>query len=468
MSLLVIGCIFVASFIVAVLWGLGWAFVAVYLPSLILLNQLPEVPIPHAPLAAQFAPLYAILLAIPFRGESLKFKICSIDIIFVLLLLSATITAWTTEVFETGVNIFRTDFLNWTLPYLLARICFKDWKIRRGALYSLIAVLAIVSVAALIEFRMIPYFYLHKLQDIGMNNKIQPMAYERYGFNRVAGPVEHPIYFGNMCVVILGLIAVLARTSGLRLKNPWVAVALFSAFGCIITSISFTPYVGTIAGTGFLIVLTFSTLARKLLLPLTIGVVLLVGGYTYHVATQPLGEKPDGELPGSLWTRKMIISQSWMLARTAGPFGLGIRPDLSDIEGFDLKSVDNSYMQFTLTRGWVYTLLWISIAICFSYRMTLAFAAVTHPSQIFPLAASTATVLGLMLSMYTVWAGALYTVVWVIMLGLSNTLIDSVLESADARQRGFEVLGSRRPMGQPIGNYAPGYNANPALRLIDG
>jgi hypothetical protein len=27
---------------------------------------------------------------------------------------------------------------------------------------------------------------------------------------------------------------------------------------------------------------------------------------------------------------------------------------------FDLKSVDNSYMQFTLTHGYVYTTLWIS------------------------------------------------------------------------------------------------------------
>jgi hypothetical protein len=29
--------------------------------------------------------------------------------------------------------------------------------------------------------------------------------------------------------------------------------------------------------------------------------------------------------------------------------------------------------------------------------------------------------------MYTVWAGALYTVIWMVLLGLSNTLIDLVL-----------------------------------------
>jgi hypothetical protein len=467
MSVLVIGCIFVAAFLVAALCGIGWAFVAVYIPSLILLNQLPEIPIPHAPLAAQFAPLYAILLALPIRGESLKFKICSIDIIFLLLLISATITAWTTEVFETGINTFRTDFMTLTAPYLLARICFKDWKIRRGALYVLIGILAIISVAALIEFRLTPYFYLHQLQNAGMGNKIQPMAYERYGFNRVSGPVEHPIYFGNMCVVILGMVAVLAKTSGMKLSNGWVATALFAAFGCVITSISFTPYIGTIAGTLGGLTLIFIPFARKILLPLTLLVIVVMAGFTIHVATQPLGEKPDSEAGGSLWTREMIIHESWQKAQYAGPFGLGIRPDFSDDPDFDLKSVDNSYMQFTLTHGYVYTILWTSIAIFFAGRMTIAFNRVTHPSQVFPLAVCTATVLGLMVSMYTVWAGALYTVVWVIMLGLANTLIDSVKESAKTAADPINA-GLRRSQIQPMGGYTPAFSPRTGLRLSDG
>ena len=463
MSILTIGLIFIAAFVVAVIFGTGWAFVAVYLPSMIMLNQLPEIQIPHAPLAAKVAPLYAILLAMPLRGDSVRFKICSIDIIMFLLLISATITAWSTEIFETGINTLRTDFFWLTAPYLLARIVFQDWKMRRAALYVLIGCLAIISVAALIEFRAQPYFYLHVLQNLGMNNKIQPMAYDRYGFFRVSGPVEHPIYFGNMCVVILGLVVVLAKTSGLSLKNGWVATAIFAAIGCVITSISFTPYMGMIAGTACFLVLTFIPLSRKLILPMTLLVIAVIGAWTFHVATEPLGDKPDGEAAGSLWTRKEIIHESWQKARLAGPFGLGIRPDFSDDDDsdFDLKSVDNSYMQFTLTHGYVYTVLWISIAVFFSWRMTTAFGAVTHRSQIFPLAVCTATVLGLMVSMYTVWAGALYTVVWVIMLGLANTLIDSVRYGIpETKQRGFQVI-------VPAGKYGPGFASNTALRIAE-
>jgi hypothetical protein len=469
LSVITISFIFVTAFMVALLRGIGWAFVAVYIPSLILLNQLPMIPIPHAPMAVQFAPLYAILLAIPFRGESLKFRICSLDIIFFLLLISATITAWSTEVFETGINTLRTDFFTLTAPYLLARIVFKDWQMRRAALYVLIGVLAIISVAAIIEFRFTPYFYLHMLQSAGMGNKIQQMAYERYGFYRVSGPVEHPIYFGNMCVVILGMLAVLARTSGVSLKNPWVAVGLFAASGCIITSISFTPYVGTIASIIFFSTLIFIPITRKLVLPLALLVMLALFAYTYNAATTKLGDKPAGDLPGSQWTRKLIIQECWAKAKDAGPFGYGIRADLADPDSgdtsFDLKSVDNSYMQFTLTHGWVYTALWISIGIFFAFRMTRAFNAIQHPSQVFPLAVATATCLALMVSMYTVWAGALYTVIWVMMLGLGNTLIDQVLEAREQtesgpRQRGFEVV---RPI---TGSSA--FRPQPAMRLTNG
>ena len=125
------------------------------------------------------------------------------------------------------------------------------------------------------------------------------------------------------------------------------------------------------------------------MLPLTLLIFGALFAYTYNAATTKLGEKPSGDLPGSMWTRKLIVQESWHKARDAGPFGYGLRADLQDTEAsdddrFDLKSVDNTYMNFTLTHGWIYTALWISIGIFFSFRMTRGFNAVTHPGQIFP------------------------------------------------------------------------------------
>jgi hypothetical protein len=419
--------IFFFALIAAIARGVSWTFVFIYIPALILFNQLQALKIPHLPLSAPFGPLYAILLALPFNTEPLRFRWNWLDTIVISLLISSTITGWTTEYFETGINNLRQETLQWFGPYFLARIIFRSWETRRMALYCLIGLIAFLSVDALIEFRLWPYFYLHTLQAMGMGNYVHPMAYYRFGFIRVAGPVEHPIYFGNMCVVLLGMVTVLARTSGMSLKQPLVGLAVFGAFGCVITSISFTPYMGMLAGTAFFLTLVFVPWSRQLVLPM----VLLVGGvifaFTYQAAHEKLGEAPDGELQGSYWTRKLIVNQSWKIAEKAGPFGFGEAVKFADDPDFDLASVDNSYMLFAMKRGWVYTLLWISIAPVFALRVWKAFRHVSHPSQVFPLAVATATVLGLMVSMYTVWAGALYTVLWFIMLGLSNTLIDLVV-----------------------------------------
>ena len=455
MSVLLIAVIFVLAFVVTVQFGWPVTYVTVFLPTLILLNQLPEIPIPHLPISVQNGPLYAILLGMPFRGEKFRLKLCSIDIVFILLLISATITAWKTEYFETGVNTFRTDLLTLTLPYFLARVVFADLEMRRLALTVLISVMALVAFCALIEVRMVPYFYQHILQSLELGNKLNGFSYSRYGFFRVSGPVEHPIYFGNMCLGIMGMIAVLVKSTGASLRNGWVATALFACFGCIVVSISFTPYMGCIAGTLALITMIAVPFTRKLIFPGTLLLAVALFSYTYHEAHTPLGDKPEGELPGSIYTRHMIIIESWKKAEAAGPFGLGIRPIFADDEDFDLKSIDNSYMQFSVTHGYIYTSLWSSIGLLFAWRVGSAFRKIRHPSQVFPLAAATATILGLMVSMYTVWAGALYTVIWVILLGLGNTLIDQVL--AAAKQPRTAVV----PNGPPA--YSPPRAGGPAV-----
>jgi hypothetical protein len=431
MSVVLIGFIFVVALLVGIIRGPGWCFVLVYLPALMLFSQVQEfTSLPHLPISAATAPLYAMLISIPINGGSFKLRWNSLDTVFALLLICGAITGWTTALFESGVNIFRTDFLNWMLPYYAARIAFRDWEKRRAALFVLIPVMFFIWVVAAIEFRFTPYFYLHLMQSAGMANKIPVESYNRFGFYRVAGTVEHPIYFGNMSVVLVGLIAVLATTSGYRVRKPIILATLLAAASCVGMSISGTPTVGSLAALICMLGLLYLPYARKLLLP---GVAAVAGGlfmFTYTVAHEPLGLKPEGEMAGSLYTRKLIISESWKIAVNAGPFGNGLLADYSDVEGFDLASVDNSYMQFTMNRGWVYTGLWSSICLVVAVRMTKAFLSVRNKSQIFPLAACTGVCLGLMLSMYTVWAGATYTIFWCVLLGLANTLADQVIEAA--------------------------------------
>jgi hypothetical protein len=160
---------------------------------------------------------------------------------------------------------------------------------RRAALYVMIGILAIISVAALIEFRLSPYFYLHVLQTCRheQQNPGDGLRTLRFLPCRRSGGTSH--LFWKHVRVILGMVAVLARSSGLSLKNPWVIVSLFAAFGCIITSISFTPYAGTIAGILFFSTLILIPMARKIVLPLTLLVMFALFAYTYNAATTTAG-----------------------------------------------------------------------------------------------------------------------------------------------------------------------------------
>ena len=455
-SVLLILFVFVLSVVATVLRGPCWTFVTVYLPTLLMFSQLPQLLIPHIPMVSYFAPIMGILIGWPFSKQSaVAMKWNLIDVLVILTVISSCITVLNVGEFESGVNAFRNEMLRFAAPYFLARITFRATDMRRLALNVLIMVLAVTGVLALIECRLQPMFYLRLLKSFGFGVPIHPMSMMRFGFFRVFGTAEHPIYFGNMCVVLLGLVAVLAKTSGVSLKNIWVALALFTALSCVGVSISFGPYMGLMAGIAIFVMFMLVKPSRYLAVPLTVAVIAAVFAFTYHVAHTPLGEKGDGDLSGSYYTRKLIIVESWKKAATAGAFGYGpflTSDDASD--DFDLSSVDNSYMLFTMTHGWIYTSIWLLMAVSYSYRLTRGFMRVKHPSQVFPLAASSATIFAILISMNTVWAGAVYVLVWVIMLGLSNTLIDLVLypelridEIAAVKRRGVTTVRSGRPGG---------------------
>jgi len=58
----------------------------------------------------------------------------------------------------------------------------------------------------------------------------------------------------------------------------------------------------------------------------------------------------------------MIVTESWRKAVTAGPFGY-CRVLLHEDEEFDLASVEQQLHAVHDVQGWVYTTLWISIAV---------------------------------------------------------------------------------------------------------
>ena len=85
---------------------------------------------------------------------------------------------------------------------------------------------------------------------------------------------------------------------------------------------------GCIAGTLALMTMIGVPFTRKLVFPGTILIAVALFSYTYHEAHTVLGDKPEGELPGSVYTRHMIIIESWKKAEAGRAVRAGDSTDI--------------------------------------------------------------------------------------------------------------------------------------------
>src|SRR5205085_8739428 len=129
----------------------------------------------------------------------------------------------------------------------------------------------------------------------------------------------------------------------------------------------------------------------------------------------------------------------------AGSFGWGSSIRHSQLS---LESVDNSYMLFTMRRGFVFLGLFLMVPVVVALRGMKAFAAGKLPTHWIPLAVGIASIIGIMAAMYTVWFGFVYSVLWVIMIGLTTSMSDVLIfgpptarPASQPQTRGFAPQG---------------------------
>src|SRR5437773_9686015 len=138
-------------------------------------------------------------------------------------------------------------------------------------------------------------------------------------------------------------------------------------------------------------------------------VVLLIGGIvmTLHLKNMQLGEREDigQSISDSTWMRAQIIQNCWPFAADAGYFGYGQTVKKGDLE---LDSVDNSYILFTLRRGFVGLVLLLSMPLVLTLRASKVFRKYPGGAQRLPVAIATSALLGIMVAMFTVWFGFAY------------------------------------------------------------
>lgn len=443
-SLLILAGLFAASAALTVMRSAVQALVWVYLPSTILLLQVPMLDIPLLPDPNQrIACIYGILAGMALRGGRTRlFRWNLLDSLLVTLAVLRVLTALFTEKIWTGVSASGDLALGWIVPYLLARQLFYDPRSRRDAVICLSLVMTFVGLVTLIELRVAPFAYSRLLEPLGIVRAANTFVYHRFGLFRPQVGFAHPIDLGNSALILASMLAIFAVTSGVGLKHNLVRLGLAATIGTAVASLSFTSYVGIAAASLIFVSLYYLPALRLLIVPSILAAVIAAAVFTATLLSVNLKEfvPEPGSVEASLWVRTLIVQNSWTYAEQAGLFGFGKTIGRKDL---DLDSVDNSYMLFLIRYGWLYLVVWIVMVLSLASRAARALSVSSRDEHRIPVIAAVAGLGGTLAAMYTVWFGFAFETLFILLLGLSNSMFEVLvtrMAPQSARQDGAMAM----------------------------
>lgn len=444
MNAAIIALIFFLALGLTLTRGAGVAFALVYLPTLLLLNQLRPFPLPGlTDPTADVAAVYGIMLGLlPRLGERLPIRWNALDWIMVALVGSRVLTAMTTHSFYGGISTGSGLMVTMLLPYLLARAAVADAAARQIALKVLVGCGIAFGLMAAIEARLWPYYFSRLMISAGLFDSPGELVYYRYGLFRARVMFIHPIDFGNVAIEMLGMLLFFAATIQGALRRPSVQLAAVALLGGAMLSISYTAFVALGMGVATFLVVRNGTIQRNLVWVAVIG---LLGGVAVSMYLLQINVAFDekGLAEASLMNRAMIMQHGLPVALDAGPFGFGNNVDM---ERLKIESIDNSYLLSLISYGWVYLLLMLAIPLAMCWGASRAFRSPQGRARPLPLVLLVTTTLAIMVAMYTVWFGFAYAIIFMLILGLTNGTIQLYCQAP---------APAPLPAGQPLRWRAP-------------
>lgn len=452
MSTLVLLLIFALAAYLTWTRGIAFAFALVYIPVLVLLSVVKPLKLPLLPdLHSTFAVGYGVLAGIVLRGGigRLPFKWNLLDTAMVALWMLAATAVAISQGAELGRNMIGDGFFDFLTPYLLARYSFHSAEGRRLALWSTAACALAVALMSPIEMRLWPQYFSRILDQYGLYVAPNSTPMYRFGLARAQTTFIQQMDQGNGGILLAALIGVFAATTRVGLRDWRVMIALSAAMFVSLASLSFSAFVNVALAFSIFAVLWGLRWTGRLMPLAVIGIFLGGVMLTASLLNRPLGERAEKlgqDVADSMYMRTMIVQQSWPLAQEAGLWGYGkqISKDM-----LDLDSVDNAYLLFILQRGWPYLLLFLAVPLIFSWRASRVWGLRQGDAQHLPLAIACAVLLTMLVAMYTIFFGFVYAKLWLILLGLTNSMLDVLEGKAVAIPDGAGFLPHAAPAGLP-------------------
>ena len=310
-----------------------------------------------------------------FPSEKIRMKWLLLDTLMAMLVASIILSSF----FAGEIRPLTIPELSrrWVPPYLVGRLFFQSI----GDLDRIAPVVA--------RLMLILSLYVAAESAIKFNpvNKVLGKRYAvleagegyRWGIKRAQGPLDHPIFFGMMTVMLFPWAVEIGRRAKHRQGPKWWLLLPFLSFGSVFCTASRGPIIAAM----FTVYVTL--FFRRPMLRLAM-IVLLVGGavgvvYGKDALIQSLSKAAgetqeqsriimiDGEEVEYTGTRhRLLLYRVYADAiRQAGLFGYGMRLQNVPIKehlALRFSSIDNHYLLFLLQNGYSGMGLFAAVTLC--------------------------------------------------------------------------------------------------------
>jgi len=441
--------VFILLFLLGSLWltvsrGAGYALVYAYLPALLLFSGVTPIPVPGLPdPSPPWAVVYGSLCGALLRLRTVRLRLVAVDYLVILLLLAYVASSIITEHLYTGISTFGSLVLSLIAPYFIARISTQQRAIQRQAVIVLCACMVVIAFFALIESRLWPNTYDLLLTQAGLRRPPHDWGEARYGYFRARASLDHPIDLGVSSALIAVMITSLALRCGIGIRSVPVRAGLGAALVGLITSLSFTPFLGVLSGIAMYTMLSGVPLTRRYLVASMLAIIAFGFFLAYRVAHAPISEFVPGLslFDQSLVMRQIIIKKAWEMALAAGPFGWGFEAKVADLE-----SLDNAYLLIAIERGWVTLSLWLAIFVALAALVSRVTRRRRFSRETRAMLIGFCGMFGTMISMCTVWLGFIYHSLLIVVIALT---VNAAQATAAQRRRVAVQPSERRDLRHP-------------------
>ncbi len=421
MNQIVLLAIFLTALYVALRYGIARTFTYVYVPALLLLFLIPKWDLPGIPnLITPSAVGYAVLLAVPFRWQEFtRIRLNFLDVLIVLMMMPPTLSVFLNDSLWDAISRSGDLFFRWVLPYFMGRIAFQDFDARRRLLPVLCTCAIIIGSFAAVEARLRPYFVARTMKQVGLANAPVAQVFWRFGLARAQVTLGHPIDLGVCGVIVGSMIILLTPITGRKWNELLPLAGVIASGAMVVGAVSFTGFSALLAAFACFFAFRMPRAGPKLVLPAILALGFTITAIMTSMLTAELSDRPEDKLDESIWIRMKLLQEGWETATNAGLVGQG---QYLDTAGIGTGSIDNSYLLFVMQYGWLHLAFWIILALSIGYIGGRTLSLTRTTSERIPVAAACAGLIAVFASMYTVFYGFAYALLFLVLVGFLSSM----------------------------------------------